>query len=313
MSMQIPTSSSKVTKQVQYYAEINGYGAQVVNPTFINAGVITNVGISIAADHEEIRIQGSRKQYADILMGIDGTITIDYRFLDTKLLRYAITDPNGAGTIEESLAFIFSRKIDDVEEFCLARGCIAEEASVDFDRVPTCSQSFYASSISEWLTLAQLKTALGIVGGDPVTFAGAITAEPWTHLTGSTDEASTSITTNGNPTDITKMTVTVNNNLLKEKPLGYKNVKYVEAGNKVVTVSIEPFLYDNTFFLLMNNYTLFNIVGCLNATSTPVVNLTVTGVHLNSYDDTSDASGGDFITTPSGGSAIDAQVTVYPA
>lgn len=309
--MPIPTSSSKVTKQVQAYAEINGYGAQVVNPTFFNAGVISNVGISISADHEEIRIQGSRKQYADILMGIEGTITIDYRFLDTKLLRYAITDPNGAGTIEESLAMIFSRKINNVEEFCLARGVISEEATVSYDRVPTCSQSFYASSISEWLTLAQLKTALGVNATSAISFAGAITAEPWTHLTGSVDEASTSITVNGAATDITKMSVTVNNNLLKQKPLGYKKVKYVEAGNKVVTVSIEPYLYDNTFFLLVNNYTLFNIIGTLKA-STPTVNLTVTGAHLNSYDDTSDASGGDMITTPSGGSAVDAQVTAYP-
>ena len=309
--MAIPTSSSKVTKQVQYYAEINGFGASVTNPTFVNAGVISSASISISVDHEEIRIQGSRKQYADIMMGIEGVITLEYQFLDTKLLRYAITDPNGVGTIEESLGIIFSRKIDNVEEFCLARGCISEEATITFDRVPMVSQQFYTSSVSEWLTLTQLKTALGIVGTAAVSFASAITAEPWTHLTGSTDQNSTSVTVNGSACDITKMTVTVNNNLLKEKPLGYKTVKFVEAGNKVVTVSVEPYLYDNTFFLLVNNFTLFNIVGCLKA-ATPTVNLTVTGIHLTSYDDKSDASGGDFITTPGNGTAIDCSVTAFP-
>ena len=311
MVLQIPTSSSKVTKQIQYYAELNGFGAAVVNPTFINAGIISSASISISVDHEEIRIQGSRKQYADIMMGIEGVITLEYQFLDTKLLRYTITDPNGVGTIEESLGIIFTRKIDNVEEFCLARGCISEEATITFDRVPMVSQQFYTSSVSEWLTLAQLRTALGIVGTAAINFASPITAEPWTHLTGSTDQNSTSVTVNGSACDITKMTVTVNNNLLKEKPLGYKTVKFVEAGNKVVTVSIEPYLYDNTFFLLVNNFTLFNIVGCLKASS-PTVNLTVTGIHLTSYDDKSDASGGDFITVPGNGTAIDCTVTAFP-
>jgi hypothetical protein len=310
-SFQIPTSSSKVTRQVQYFAETAGYGAPVPNPTFINAGVITSASISISVDHEEIRIQGSRKQYGDIMMGIEGVITLEYQLLDTKLLRYAITDPNGPNTLEESLAFVFARKIDNVEEFCIARGCISEEATINFDRVPSVSQQFYTSSVSEWLTLAQFKTAIGVNATATVSFASPITAEPWTHLTGSVDEATTSVTVNGNACDITKMTVTVNNNLLKQKPLGYKTVRYVEAGNKVVTISIEPFLYDNTIFLLVNNFTLFNVVGCLKA-STPVVNLTVTGIHMTSYDDKSDASGGDFITVPANGTAIDATVTAFP-
>jgi hypothetical protein len=267
--------------------------------------------MSIAVDHEEIRIQGSRKQYSDIQMGIDGTISLDYQLLDTKLLRYGLTDPNGVGTIEESLCFLFTRKINNVEEFCIARGCITEEVSISFDRVPMVTQSFYTSSISEWLTLAQLKTALGVNATASVSFASAITAEPWTHLTGSSDQNSTSVTVNGTASDITKMTVTCNNNLLKQKPLGYKTVKFVEAGNKVVTVSIEPYLYDNTFFLLVNNFTLFNIVGVLKA-STPTVSMTVTGIHLTSYDDKSDASGGDFITNPCSGTAVDVSCTAYP-
>lgn len=305
-----PTSSSKVTKQVQYYAEVNGYAVTVNNPTFINAGVISNVDIQLTVDHEEIRIQGSRHLYADIMMGVEGVITIDYRLLGTSLLRYGITDPNGVGTIEESLAFLFARKIDGVEMFCLAQGCVTEQATTTYDRVPMISQQFYCTSISRWLTIAELRTALNIAGTGTPQFAAAITAEPWTHLTGS-DGNSTSVTVDGNPSDITRMTVTVNNNLLKQKPLGYKKVKYVEAGNKVITIAIEPYLYDNTFFDLVNDFELFDVVGCLKAT-TPVVNLTVTGIKLNSYGDTSDASGGDFITTPVNGTAVEADVPAFP-
>ena len=152
---------------------------------------------------------------------------------------------------------------------------------------------------------------MGVVGTAAVTFAGAITAEPWTHLTGSTNGVSTSVSVNSTPTDITKMTVTVNNNLLKQKPLGYKTVKFVEAGNKVVTVAIEPYLYDNVLFLLVNNYTSINIDGVLKATS-PTVTLSVIGVKLNSYEDKSDASGSDFITIPTNGTAVDCSVTQYP-
>lgn len=81
MSSFIPTSSQKVTRQVQYYAETNGYQGVVNNPTFVNAGIISTVNISVTVDHEMVRIQGSRKQYADIQMGVEGVITLDYRFL----------------------------------------------------------------------------------------------------------------------------------------------------------------------------------------------------------------------------------------
>jgi len=304
-----PTSSSKVTKQVQFYAEINGYAVTVNNPDFTNAGIISNVDIQLTVDHEEIRIQGSRHLYADILMGVEGVITIDYRLLGTQLLRYGIADPNGPGTIEESLAFLFARKIDGVEMFCLAQGCITEQATTTYDRVPMISQQFYCTSISKWLTEAELKLAIGISGTAAINYATSISDEPWTHLTGS-DGNSTSVTVDGAPADITRMTVTVNNNLLKQKPLGYKKVKYVEAGNKVITIAIEPYLYDNQFFDLVNDFTLFDVVGRLKAT-TPTVDLTITGIKLNSYGDTSDATGGDFITTPVNGTAVEAEVDVF--
>jgi hypothetical protein len=306
----IPTSSSQVTKQVQYYAETNGYAQQVVNPTFTNAGVISNVSFSLSVDHEVVRIQGSRKQYADVLMGTEGTITLDYRLLDTKLLRYAITDPAGAGTIGEPLAFLFGRLINGVEEFRLAQGCISESATITLDRFPMVSQQFYSTKISSWMTISQLRTALGIVGTASPTFAGPITAEPWTHLLG-TDGDSSAVTVNGDPVNVTKMTVTVNNNLLKEKPLGYKNVRFVQAGNKGVTVSMEPILYDNTFFDVVNDFTLSTVVLRLKAT-TPTVDLTVSGCKFNSYDDKSDAAGNDFITNPVSGNGVDAVVDAYP-
>ena len=306
----VPTSSAKVTRQVQAYAELNGYGQPVVNPTLFNAGIISNVSMSLNVDHESVRIQGSRKQYADIQMGVEGTITLDYRLLDTKLVRYAITDPAGAGTIGEPLAFIFARKINNVEEFTLAQGCMSESVTINLDRVPTISQQFYASKISAWLTIVQLRTALGLTGTTDPTWAAPLTADPWTHLYG-TDGASSAVTVNGTAANVTKMSVTVNNNLLKEKPLGFKNARTVEAGNKVVTVSIEPFLYDTTFYNLVNDFTLSTVVLRLKFT-TPVVDLTVTGCKFNSYDDKSDAAGNDFITTPVAGTAVDATITQFP-
>lgn len=306
----IPTSSSQVTRQVQYYAETNGYAQQVVNPTFVNAGIISNVAFGLNVDHEVVRIQGSRKQYADVLMGTEGTITLDYRLLDTKLIGYAILDPAGAGTIGEPLTLLFARLINGVEEFRLCQGCISESATITLDRFPMVSQQFYSTKISAWLTIAQLKTALGITGTADPTFAAPITAEPWTHLLG-TDGDSSAVTVNGDPANVTKMTVTVNNNLLKEKPLGFKNVRFVQAGNKVVTVSMEPFLYDNTFFDVVNDFTLSTVVLRLKAT-TPTVDLTVTGVKFNSYDDKSDAAGNDFITNPVNGNGVDCTITPYP-
>jgi len=306
----VPTSSAKVTRQVQYYAEINGYKQPVVNPTLNNAGIITGVTGSISIEHQPVHIQGSRLQYADISMGFEGSIATEYMILDTKLIRYGITNPAGSGTIGESIAFIESRKINNVEEFRLAQGCISDSLTINLDKIPTVSQPFYASKISNWMTISQLRTALGLTGTTDPTWASPITADPWTHLYG-TDENSSAVTVNGSPVDVNKMSVTINNNLLKQKPLGYKNVRYVEPGNKEVSISIEPYLYDNTFYDLVNNFTTATVVLRLKAT-TPVVDLTITGCKFNSYEDKSDASNNDFTTTPVSGTAVDATITSYP-
>jgi len=310
MTTLIPTSSAKVFRQVQFYPEVNGPGLQVVDPQLYNAGIITSEGKSKNADTESVRIQGSRKEYANIAMGIEGTISLDYHILDTKLIRYGILDPGGVGTIEEPLAFIYARKINNVDNYKLVQGCVTDSITINIDRVPTISHTFTAVKISQWMTLAALRTALGLTGTSNPKWASPLTDEPWTHLLG-TDGASSAVTLNGSAADITKMSITVNNNVLKQKPLGYKQPKWVEAGNKDISLSIEPYLYDNSFEDLVDNNTLSTIVVCLKATS-PVVNLTVTGCHFKSHDDKSDSSGGEFITNPVAGSASEVSIPAYP-
>lgn len=307
MSFQIPTSTQKITRQYQLFAETNGYAAQVTNPTFFTAGLVSSCDIGVNVDHEAVRIMGSRHQYADISMGTETTISMTYTLMDTKLLTYGITDPNGSGTLGESLGMVISKKINGTEQFAIARGMVTESVTINFERFPNVQQNFYCPSISDWMSITALRTALNIGTTATPNWAAAPTQTPWTHLTG-TDGASSAITIDGTSKDITKMTVTVNNNLFKQKPLGYKNVRYVEAGNKVVTVSLEPYLYDNFDIDLVNNFNAVNVVGTLR-TATPSVALTVSGCRFNSYSvkDDSGASG-DFQTEPIGGTAVDVSV-----
>jgi hypothetical protein len=310
MSFLTPTSTQKFTRQMQLFAETNGYAAQVTNPTFFSAGLASSIDIGVNVDHEAIRIMGSRKQYSNISMGTETTISITYSLMDTKLLTYGITDPAGTGTLGESLGAVISQKINGTEMFAIARGLVTESVTINFERFPNVQQNFFCPSISDWLTLSQLRTALNIGTTATPSWAAAPTADPWSHLTG-TDGASSAVTIDGTSRDITKMTVTVNNNLFKQKPLGYKNVRYVEAGNKVVTVSLEPYMYDNFDIDLVNNYNAVTVVGTLR-TATPTVALTVAGCQFDSYSRKNDTGGGggggDFETEPIAGTAVDVSV-----
>lgn len=299
-----PTAPADVTKQLQYYPE-GTYGV-LEDAAFTSAGVVMNVSSDVTVDHESIRVQGSRLQYADIMMGIEGTLSVDYSPINTTLIKYGTDDPNGAGTIAESLCFLQARKLDDVENFRLFTGGLTESITIALERVTRITQNFYVIDTSDWMTLAGLKTALGVTGTDTPQFATPVTAEPWTHLTGSAGNA-TSIEINGQPVDVARASISVNNNIMKQKPLGHFRTKFARAGNKDITLTVEPFLYDNTLIDLVQGFTSVQVVATLNDATNKTV--TLEGVKFNSHSDSVDAGANDFNTMPLNATANQIVVT----
>jgi hypothetical protein len=301
----IPTSTQVVPRQVMAF-EQSTYLTTPTDPVHFNPGLIMNVDVNENIDSEEIRIQGSRKIYSNIKMGREATLSLEYALLNTTLLRYGTQDPNGTGTIAKGLEIILSQKLDDVEHIRAARGALTDSVSISLERMPRVTQNFYVPDLTKWMSVSEYNTYLGLTGTQTPQFAAPLTGDPWSNLTGSNGSATT-ITVDGTPVDVARVTINVNNNILKQKPLGYENPIYACPGNKAITVSIEPFLYDNTFRDLVADYDSVEIVCTLKA-DTPDVNVTLSGCQFNSNSYTANTGSNDFIVSPLSGTCVDIDV-----
>lgn len=308
MSINIPTGSPEVFKQLQYYKELT-QGAIPTNPAFLNVGVTRDFGDDGTQDDEDIWIHGSRKKYASIPMGSESVISVQHAMIDTKLLRYGTQDPNSAADFNMywTIAMIEATELNGENAYRMYRQLMTENLTINIDRVPTVTQNFYCPEIEDYMDLAALKTKLGTAGAEP-NWAAPLTEEPWVHYTGS-DKASTIITVDGQDVDISSMSITLNNNLRKQKPLGWNKARYVRPGNKVINFSIDPWLYDSNYFSKVRLYDVpFTIVVTMRK-ATPAAVVTLTGCKLNSYNKRTPAGSNDDTMVPVGGKAGDISVS----
>jgi hypothetical protein len=292
--MPIPTAPKDVTKQISFFEQLT-YLTTPTDPQHINAGVIMNVDVNENIDDEEVRIQGDRHLYSDIKMGKEATVSLEYALINTTLARYGSEDPLGSGTIEHGIEIVQARKLNATEQVRVGRAALTDSMAISLERIPRITQNFYVPDLTPYMSIADYKTYLGIVGTGSPKWADPITEDPWTHLTGSNGSATT-LEIDGDPVDVARATINVNNNIIKQKPLGHENTLYACAGNQVITISVEPFLYDNTFRDLVADFEEVQVVAMLNADAD--VAITLDGVKFNTHGDTANAGANDFNTNP---------------
>lgn len=288
----VPSGPIDVTRQVQYYEETN-YLQYNSNPVFQNAGVVMRFNTNDNNDSEQIRILGSADLYSNILMGKTGTFEIGYRLLDTKLLRYGTEAPGGSGTIEKGLTFLVSRKVNDVEQFRLYRGCLTERVTITIERMVDVTHEFFCPDISNWMSLATLKGLLGVATTSNIQFAANITGDPWTNLRSGTNAP---LTIGGTNYDNMRLTVEFVRNIIKQQPSGYPLVKYARAGNREISGTFETWLSGTALNNLVTAFTAQQLVYRLKGPDTPVCDLTIDGVKFTANSDTTDAGANDFNT-----------------
>lgn len=311
----IPAGSQERNKQIQYYEQDGFYDYGPTDPTFSNIGVVSSVTPSINIAHKITRIVGSRHKYSDRKMMKEGTVQMTYELLDTVMPAYGFGDPNGAGTIEKPLSFLESAKINGAQRYRFYRDAITETISFALERDFMVNQNFYVSDVTNWLTEAELATALGLTGTDTPQFAPALTGEPWNHLDHEVVPPNTlsPLTINGDTFLYNTLNIEVNNNLRKLNPGGYDQTKYISVGNLVITGTFNTWLAEGTVLeTATRDFTDNTIVLKLKENTSNDVLLTLTGVKFNSFTDTVDAGANEYSLIDYPFEATELTITPFP-
>jgi len=297
MSYEVSTTQDW-TKQIQTSEEFTK-GTTQVNDTWKNIGIGTKLTETIAMTHEEIPLLGLADRYDDSLLEQHETITIDWRLIDTRWLRYCTEVPAGAGTIERTNSVLRGQKINNVANNKVYKGCMCDSATINLDKMPSVSATYKIMSSTDWMTQAQTDTA---IGGTTVP-APSLTTTPWTHLTSG---IATPFVYGAGSRDIEKGTITINRNALEVMALGNQTTRTLRSGFRRITFTFDTWVKDSALIGDVKAMTARTVT--MQFFNTPIV-LTLANCKFNSYTTDSDAGTGDIFKETLVGTAQTVSIT----
>ncbi len=220
----VPTGHWTQQKKLQYIEEATFGVVPTASPSFTSAGEIESVNENTEIAMKRYRSLGSEDLYQFLKNGQLHSFEVKYQPIASALIKYG-TQPQGGGTgtIDKSLSFIYSEKINDVENYVFYKGARCDETTVEIDNEAVMvTQNFICKEITTPATSHGLTT--------PV-FAGANSGAPFT----GSDSGSNPFTHNALNYDVDKFKFTVARALDAIRPNGETLIKFLVPTIRSIT------------------------------------------------------------------------------
>lgn len=212
------TTSLKVVKPLQYVVETTR-GVTPTSPTFVNAGPVQEFTPNTETNSVNYRMLGSPDLYKVLKTGERFSFDITYNPIDKNLISKGTNlDTDVTNNRDQTLTFLLSQMMYPgtgsalTEHYIIAKGCSCDSTSIDISlEAVNVSQTWIANDIPIPTTTHGLGTP---------TFAGAISASPWTGITA----GAKSLTFNSVDYVLRGFSCTISHNTDQFQPIGEANV-----------------------------------------------------------------------------------------
>lgn len=293
----VRTFPGLIQKRLQYIEEASYGVTPSAAPTFISAGKIKRLSFNIDAQVERYRTLGLRKVSDFLNTGQMTSFELEYQPIDTTLMAYGINDPNGTGTIEKSLSFLYSKLIDGVEHYFIIKGAKTDQISIEVTKeAVNVTQSFLAREAITPITTTN-------AGFTTPTFATAPTGKPWVGR----DGGGSVFIYDGTAWDTPRLSCEVAWNLDPGQPIGQDLIKFLDPTNKDCNLDFDVWQKDTTFIADLKSENRVDLSYTLNAATSAIV--TMTNFGNESYELEEDADSNETTTEPASGGCTDISVS----
>lgn len=287
------------TRQVQTLEEtVKGTTDQ--DGTWKNIGIASKLTDGIPMRHEEIPLLGSEDLYDDAKLEEHNMITLNWKLIDTRFLRY-FTQPagGGAGSIDKGNSVLKTQRIDNVASTRIYKGCVADRCTINLDKIVEVTGVMKAMSSTDFMTQAATDTMIGAA----TVYAPALTTTPWTHLTSGLSQP---FLYNAVARDIEKGTIEVVRNALEVMPLGSAPPRTIRSGYRRIAFTFDTWVKDSALIGDVKGMTARSVT--MQLYTTPVV-ITLGSCKFNSHVSDSDAGTADIFKETLTGTAKTIDVT----
>lgn len=212
-----------ITKQLQYIEETTYGTTPTSTPSFTNAGSIQSVRLNLEETVNRYRRLGGRDIYTALETGELYSFEVIYQPTSDALIKYGTNAPNGSGTIEKSLSFVYSEDINDTENYIFFEGAKTDRIRIEITPASVLvTQNFLCQNITTPATSHGLTTP---------TFASADSGTP---LVGADGEADP-FTHNSLSYDVDRFVIEVANNLDPIQVNGQTQISFLVPTNRDIT------------------------------------------------------------------------------
>jgi hypothetical protein len=287
------------TRQPQT-AEETVKGTTPLNATFKNIGIPSKLTSGLPMRHEEIPLLGSEDLYDDAKLEEHNTISLTWKLIDTRFLRYFTESAGGgAGSIDKANSILRTQRIDNVALTRIHTGCVADRCTINLDKIVEVTGVLKTMGSTDYLTQAATDTLIGA----STVYAPALTTTPWTHLTSGLAQP---FLYNAVARDIEKGTIEIVRNALEVMPLGSAPPRTIRSGFRRIAFNFDTWVKDSALIGDVRNMTARSIT--MQLFTTPVI-ITLGSCKFNSHSSDSDAGTADIFKETLTGTAKTISVT----
>ena len=261
------------------------FGVTPSSPTYIAAGRVLELQINRDITDTPVNVLGDEDVFDSIKNEELYTFTVKSQIYDTNLLAYGI-EPcgGGAGSIDESLSFKFSKNLAGTEYFTKMTGC-------------RCTSTTLSLSMGAWeMDQTWVCQDISIDNTtDPDTTPTNITSIPTTTVWRHQDTGSTPFTWNSTNFGERSFGMTVTRDLATYKVNGQSTILYTKPSHRGIDVSIDVIRNTTTLLTDFENKTERTFSYELN---NGTAQLDFTGGVITSWDERHTATDTDILIEP---------------
>lgn len=281
MSTVIPTHQVDVVDNMVYFEEPSP-GENPGTVTLLPVPLINSLNKTESWKNDVRFVLGKVDRHAVLKSKKENNFSITYDLYNTTLFRYGTELAGGTGTIDKTLAFILPIKLNGQTYYKAFRGCITDTVSITVEEYYTVDHSFIAQTVTEYMTLNELKLHLGLTTTANLTFPSFPTDVQWTNLKPSAT-TNKPLVINGTATYVMSLSLSIERGPTPADATANENFFYIKSGYRKVSGSMTLYLTGKTIDTLFRDFTQFLLSYKLS--DTPTCDITVTNTVITSQAD----------------------------
>jgi hypothetical protein len=236
------TTKKDIVKPLQYVQEAantvttpTSYGTTpTASPTFVAAGLNTEITLNPDVVHQDVDVLGSEDVVDAVKTGELYTFTTRFNPTDSVLINYGLVTGAGTGTIDASLSFIFSERLDGTENYTILKGCRPTSTTLSLER------GTWGVDMT-WIC-KEITTPSATHGLTTPTFVSIPTASPLTH----TDAGADPFAWNSVATPERRFSTTVTREMAVLSVNGSSTITFAKPTSRRVEFSVDAFVKNTT-------------------------------------------------------------------